>query len=215
MSETTNYINYVPYDMLMSEVSKDKVYRDTNVLENVFQLIRYMHQTILNTSGDYRGFWFILLYPVLMILGVIPRSLFYIVRELSKPCFNYKEHFRFDNNSNTEDSLVNIKIREISNTITDNYTPNREEKINKANNINILRKQIYTNNMELRGNLVSDNLVTFGNEINEVLSNLFSKEVELKISFLSRGNCVIVKNINSLENEISKLLHVDVKIILN
>ena len=69
--------------------------------------------------------------------------------------------------------------------------------------------------MELKGNLVSSNLVTFGNEINEALNSLFSKEVELKTSFLSRGNCVVIKNINSLQNEISKLLHVDVKVVLN
>ena len=135
-----------------------------------------------------------------------------LVVNSTKPRFNPEKEFKINNSS--EDSLVNLKHREYYNSLKDKYTPNREEKINKANNINILRKQIYTNNMELRGNLVSSNLITFGNESNEALSNLFSKEVELKTSFLSRENCVIVKNINSLENEISKLLHVDVKIVV-
>lgn len=110
---------------------------------------------------------------------------------------------------------IKIKSKNAIEALKDNYVSNRKEKINKANNINALRKQIYTNNMELKGNLVSGNLLTFGNEINEALNLIFPELTELKTSFLSRGNCVIIKDINSLQDKLSKLFYVDVKVILN
>lgn len=214
MSETTNYLNYVPYEMLISETNKDKVYRDTNILGNILELVGNMHQTILDTTGDYRGFWFIVLYPVLMILGVVPRSLFYLIRELGKPEFDYEEHFVINNNSNSTGSF-NVEMREKSNTLKDVYTSDKEEKVTKADAINLLRKEIYTNNMKLAGRFISDDVVTFGNELNEALELVFPNLVKLKTAFLTEGSLIEIKDRNSLQKEVSKLLHEDVNIFLS
>ena len=149
-----------------------------------------------------------------MVLGVVPRSLFYVARELCKPCFDYKKQFPLNTNANIADSF-NVEMREKSNTITDNYSSSRETKITKANSINSLRREIYTNNMKLEGNFVSDDCLTFGTEMNKTLNSLFPSLVEFKVNALTGEKSVVVKDINLLRIELNKLFCENIKIILS
>ena len=207
---------YVPYDIQVSE-TENNIYRDSNIISNIFKLAQGVHKTILDTSGDYRGFWFIILYPILMFLCVIPRGLFYVVRELKKPKFDYEKEFKLTRNiqkdilNNDDVTTLNVQMREKTNTLKDKYNLNRNNKNYKANTINNLRKYLYSNKFTLKAKKLPNGCVTFY-ELNNDLNTIFPETIKVKKDFFSGITYIEDLNVEELEKKLKGLLQINLNV---
>jgi len=176
---------------------------------------------IRGTFVDIFGYYFSSSSFIISILCFIPDFICHFIPEVIKRLIKNSlkpspsEMFKLDNNVEDDGACnQNLVRREYFRQLSDQLNPDKEEKNLKANYINDIRKCLYSNSMKLEGTKILNNLFTFGNEINEALSSLYPNIVSIKSSFLSRGTCVTIKDINSLQNEISKLLHENIEIIV-
>lgn len=255
-----NEVANTPLDILLSRVDKSDIgYRakDEVIRKNLLELVTDSHKFITTLVGNYKGFWFIILYPFLLLYRIISIGLPYVIKEMKKPKLNYVEHFKLDRKSqkvtlerfqeaenNSDDDFItpfNIKMREYSDTLTDQYHVDKDAKINKAKIINELRSILYENDMILQGTIIEeikkqasdldfiDSLrtgskvkddkelyISFGeNGINSLLAEIVPNYLTLKNEKNKSYLVLLESNIELLEKKLSSIYQEDIKVLLD
>lgn len=217
--------NYIPEEMIWAKTTSHRnEYACGTIFNNIKDMMKNVHDGIMDTlklNGynsvedieDERFLKFCWLYISIMIEIFCKTGIPYIFREMLKP----KVEFKLDRNSNVyvdltkEDALVsNVEKREKLGTLRDKYDLNKEEKIRKANAINLLRKHVYSNNFMLKGTLLDKDCVTFfDSDINYGVSLITNTQVSENHSFIE------VKDVKELEEKIKRVLQIEVKVTLS
>lgn len=156
--------------------------------------------------------------PVLL-LTYLPTVFERIQYNSSRPEFIPEEHFKLDPSKkfeyveNPEDDVdksdVIVARRESCNSLNDNYCPDREKKISRAEIINNLRKYLYKHELILEGNKIGNKL-TFGKDIDDYLKVIFNdsilngsiEEIENKLKQLYQGEIKIRIVSNRINNKV-------------
>ena len=138
-----------------------------------------------------------LAFPLDLLFRYLPLVIERLRVNLNKPVFKPEESIKLDNNTNLG---INAARREHYDSLNDLYNVNREEKINKAEAINNLRKHLFINKLVLKGTY--KNLkITFGNEIDGLLKKVIT-------------NYSNIKSLDVLENKLKEIYQQDIKVVI-
>ena len=94
----------------------------------------------------------------------------------------------------------------------DKYNTNKEDKKEKANTINNLRKYLYSNKFTLKAKKLPNGCITFY-ELNNDLNTIFPETIKVKKDFFSGTTYIENLNVEELEKKLKNLLQVEVKIV--
>ena len=214
-------------------------YRSKNLGKEFTEILEEDCEWICNSIKE-RGFIFLIAFIVLMSMSVL-KAILHIFSQLRKPVMTY-EHLKLHRNMSDEE-VTDILIRResVSSEIQthDNLCPNNKVKAHRAETINALRNYLYQHNLTLHATVLkkinhrrtedelvemyrtgqitkplSTTYVTFGNEINTLLKEVFEDFIDLRKDRFSNDTRIIILNDDyyPLKEKLKNLYNEDVLI---
>ena len=166
-----------------------------------------------------RGLWFITGLLCITSVSLLKCGVIFL-KNIFKPRFNPRNIEINKDCINTDDKQYSstIKLREKYNSLDDRYQQDREVKTNRAKALNALRLHLYMNDLKLHGTILkvikhrlsefdllecartgnitkpfSTTQITFGNEINNLLAQVFPDFVMIKNKKFTKDTYVIIE----------------------
>jgi hypothetical protein len=208
----------VHYELLTDSQIYNSPYRSENLSEEIGEIFENYLEFLNRTFGDSRSGWYFTAFFFIIIFGTI-KSIVHIIENYSKPKFNPKEVYKLDRQVTFTGLNYSAEQREKYNSLQDQYAKSRETKASKAKVLNALRMHLYLNDLKLEGKILkvtqhkitdldvaefaktgniskrlSTTQITFGNEINELLSQALPNYVTLRKKKFSNETYIIAEN---------------------
>ena len=208
----------IHYELLTDSQIYNSPYRSENLSEEIGEIFENYLEFLNRTFGDSRSGWYFTAFFFVIIFSTI-KSIIHIIENSLKPKFNPKEAYKLDRQVTFTGLNYSVEQREKYNSLQDQYAKSREAKANKAKVLNTLRMHLYMNDLKLKGKILkvtqhkitdldvaefaktgniskrlSTTQITFGNEINELLSQALPNYVTLRKKKFSDETYIIAEN---------------------
>lgn len=214
------------------------VYRSENLSHEIEDIFNTYIEFLNKTFGKSRSIYYFIAFFFVILFGTT-KSIVHTIEYYSKPKFNPKEVYKLDRQTTFTGLNYSTKQREKYNSLQDQYAKSRKEKANKAKILNALRMHLYLNDLKLEGKILkvtqhkindldiaefartgniskrlSTTQITFGNEINELLSQALPNYVTLRKKKFSNETYVIAENddYGFIQEKLKNLYQEDIRV---
>lgn len=228
----------VHYELLTDSQIYDSPYRSENVEKEIGEIFETYIEFLNKTFGESRSMWYFIAFFFVILFG-IAKSVVHIFENSLKPKFNPKEAYKLNRQVTFTGLNYSVEQREKYSSLQDQYAKSREAKANKAKVLNALRMHLYMNDLKLEGKILkviqhkitdldvaefaktgniskrlSTTQITFGNEINELLSQALPNYVTLRKKKFSDETYVIAENddYGFIQEKLKNLYQEDIRV---